>query len=379
MDRHALKTRLRQGARIGARVAEIAAQVSTRSPLGLASLVMTGTDALIKEFEPSPWSIFIGAAWTPYPSSNAFFVVDAMRNDPERKLLAMQNESIAYQVPAPGGGFIGAMVSDNAATIYTRDLSAPAIDVLGRYIWEHLGSSLALDVNEGNASIRPDPLTFKAPTQDAEHYLEQLRAYVKAGEPVSMLLYGEPGVGKSTLARTMAHELHGTTLRLRADRLEHYAGFLIGILALMRPTVVIMDDLDHADESLMLIGSMESMRQHVSVILATANDLSDFHGAILRPGRFDMVEHVTQDPKATQALLDQLDAETAQLAAHLPISHLYELVRVRRLIGRKATHARAELYVSAHHLQSPTQEHPDDPSSPGFDRVDPWPDPDGSL
>merc|ERR1712238_613697 len=101
--------------------------------------------------------------------------------------------------------------------------------------------------------------------------------------PKGVILYGEPGTGKTLLAKAVANHTSATFLRVVGSELiQKYLGDgpklvreLFRVADDMSPTIVFIDELDGFDE-----------RGDVKVIMAT-NKIESLDPALIRPGRID--------------------------------------------------------------------------------------------
>jgi hypothetical protein len=176
---------------------------------------------------------------------------------------------------------------------------------------------------------------------------ERMRAELASGASSrTLLLVGPPGSGKSIAARQLASRMGELVLTLTSALLigEHHESAIAFIEAL-RPDAVVIDDYDRrGDSDGISLDLMDRLRAAARVVIFTANSVSSFTSAELRPGRFDRIVYVTK-----------LDAETARMiGGDLPESireealngllagYLHELV-VRVRGGADAQRELAEL------------------------------------
>lgn len=144
-------------------------------------------------------------------------------------------------------------------------------------------------------------------------------AFEKIGitPPKGLLLFGQPGTGKTLLAKAVAHRTNATFIRVVGSELiQKYIGdgakLVRDIFAMARkkaPTILFIDELDavaarrlndtngadrEVQRTLMqLLSEMDGFenRGEVSIIAAT-NRLDVLDPAILRPGRFDRIINI---------------------------------------------------------------------------------------
>merc|ERR1712187_673403 len=148
--------------------------------------------------------------------------------------------------------------------------------------------------------------------------------------PKGVILYGEPGTGKTLLAKAVANQTSATFLRVTGSELiQKYLGDgpklvreLFRVAEEMSPTIVFIDEIDAVgtkryDSSsggtreiqrtmLELLNQMDGFDalSEVKVIMAT-NRIESLDPALLRPGRIDRkIEFPLPDLKTKQKIFD---------------------------------------------------------------------------
>jgi len=129
--------------------------------------------------------------------------------------------------------------------------------------------------------------------------------YKKLGAtiPHGMLLYGDPGIGKSLLAKTFAEETGRTTYIVRKDKPD--GEFVNYVRETFReakenvPSVVLLDDMDKfsngdefhkdAEEYVTVQACIDDVKESEVFVIATVNDKFVLPDSLLRSGRFDKV------------------------------------------------------------------------------------------
>jgi hypothetical protein len=222
--------------------------------------------------------------------------------------------------------------------------------VLGESLWAELGGRAAAYTAKG---IVTDHLGQDEGLVPGEQFLEieaRLSAFLEAGVSRGVLFCGPPGTGKSTGIRYLADSLNLRTLRVDVSSLGSGQGYhngdqsawsLATLCAVMRPEVVILDDLDRTAVTARMLEFLEYAKQICKLVLASANRTSKFAGAALRPGRFDEVIRVEGLDRASLARLLGEDVDLIDEMRTWPVAFVREYVQRREVLG--ASTARAEI------------------------------------
>jgi hypothetical protein len=188
------------------------------------------------------------------------------------------------------------------------------------------------------AAVTEDGLvadTEQAPermTSDVAQLCASLRIELAHGHR-SVLLWGPGGSGKTAASRQLVAELSPSTMVVTSEALSYN---VFSLLCSWRPKAVILDDIDRGLATLgeaELLGGLSRLRAVVPLVIATANVQDEFSGALLRPQRFDRIEHFARlDADVARSMIPNVPLPTRERAVEsglLP-SYLVELdFRVR--------------------------------------------------
>lgn len=117
-----------------------------------------------------------------------------------------------------------------------------------------------------------------------------LKKSISLNIPRSVMLYSEPGTGKSCIAGASLHQLGLKTLKI--DNFNKINNSIIQLLIEnLKFEAILIDDLDHMhiNNNNSVLDFLERIRKHVKIVIATVNSTKPFHKALLRPGRFDKI------------------------------------------------------------------------------------------
>lgn len=334
----------RKAVKVAARAADMASRIDRIRPINIMTMGVGALDAYLDQRESSPDSIFRNGWMTiPIDSHIAHSLIAPQHG---AVMLAQDSDTTARMLPIGGGLTLGLLHSTWYGYVYirgTNDAQA-ALDAFGRWVWEQHGASLTLTIEGDRPVILRDELYTAKPSSVGDDLLGVCKAYRRASRPLAIMLYGCPGDGKSTALKYICAQMRTTSLRIPTHMLQSLAPSIVRVAVMLRPEVIIIDDLDHAHASTQLLSTLEELRRYCGLVLASANDL-DFHPAVLRPGRFDIVCPMLSDEttkvKMVEALPDVLRASTMSL----PMAYINAVVDAYQLMGEQHARARLDAYL----------------------------------
>lgn len=220
-----------------------------------------------------------------------------------------------------------------------EEQSKKVLQSFGRIIWETCGSRVSLSgtSTEGDYRLLPwkAPEEFKSSSQTLE-LKNRIKKFLQSGASRSVLLYGEPGVGKSCMAQTIVGSLGGLTLFIEAVEVDELdSDTLKTCLDMLCPDGVIIDDLDRIPDSSYLLSLIDRVRGSTKVFIVTANNIKKFDAAMKRTGRFDEVVEVIRSVSPRDILSPELPEEVFEEIEDWPISFVQELNLRLNVLGEE--------------------------------------------
>ncbi|WP_321420275.1 proteasome-activating nucleotidase [uncultured Methanomethylovorans sp.] len=188
--------------------------------------------------------------------------------------------------------------------------------------------------------------------ESVELPLTKPEAFAKIGisPPKGVLLYGEPGTGKTLLAKAVANRTEATFIRVVGSELiQKYIGdgakLVREIFAMARkkaPSIIFIDELDaiasrrlndtngadrEVQRTLMqLLAEMDGFDNRGEVrIIAATNRLDVLDPAILRPGRFDRIVNVPMPDASARELILKIHTREMRIAKDIDFKKLATL------------------------------------------------------
>lgn len=156
----------------------------------------------------------------------------------------------------------------------------------------------SVDWDKQNRKFIVEPLKFpdRPYRGPAINYVTEWVQFMDAGLRRCVCLQGDPGTGKSTLARTAADEINRRTVKVTSTAFSNmYFSHWKLMCALLSPEVLILDDIDRIHNLAGYLDRFEDAYYDVPLTIFTSNDLDEIPDAFKRPGRIDQIIEL-QDP-----------------------------------------------------------------------------------
>lgn len=294
----------------------------------------------------SIWEYFTneGKGWTMFPKEYHKIILANAQD------LRVADEYIDTDVKLPyvtignvgkeivGWGVEGGQVIEGP--FFREDREVETYEELGKLMWRSIGGRHLLYAPDGLVldSIGQQNII---PTAQMRDLLERVVKFLKAKEPRGYMLGGAPGTGKSVTIKWLIGVLGLSSVRidlgLLGDVSERRGASVVAsletMLRVLKPDVMVLDDLDRIEVNAPLLGVLERARANCRIVIASANSVGDLMGATTRPGRFDdIIRFDKLDPNVVVAILGEY-AHLAMQVEDLPAAYVAEFAVRCRVLG----------------------------------------------
>jgi len=333
-----LKNTLYKGVKVVSEVAEVAVHVKSNSRIANSVLVLSKVlDAGIRIFKKDDSEYFND--WESMSLSPLdgymFHLLDS------NNLFNLENPDSTEEpkiVVADLGDFkIGWSVYSSwkdGPFVYPPSQKGEAKKYLAELTWKCVNNRGKIRIPFGSPCVvLPDSITDVLPSKLGDDiWNDKIKMFLEKGFGRSILLFGEPGTGKSFMIRHIASQAGGRSLRVRARDMSD-SNMLGEIIDLLRPDAILIDDLDRALNPSEILEEFDEMKVREGLILATANELEWMDAATVR--RFNTLEEIKSlDEEILDKLLQNIDEEARKELEKLPITYIDEYSKICKVMGR---------------------------------------------
>lgn len=325
---------------------------------------------------------FFHPDWS-YPYSRQFndFIVDAISSFPYKVISAADDDNLVKIANVYGEevGWVYSTSDKSASSVYVRNTRhAEACAAIKKALWEKMAfRSIVMEkLPPKGGNSYSDAVNFKKDddlvglqSAKADEYSQYLQRCMDAGVPRTILFYGRPGTGKSTISRAISDKLNLKTLRIRVEDIGEFDNSVIfEAVSVFEPDAVILDDLDRAMSQSHLLETMDRFHKHIKLVFATVNQRDALDEALMRPGRFDEVCHIKRlDDIVIKKLLGDENMDMFETVKDWPIAFIQEYVTRRRFMEKdEAMNSVRELQKRVERLSTDDDEEYD-PEDQDFD------------
>lgn len=348
-DPATLKRGLRKGLRIAADAANVAVQLgSNPSPIGVFSVAAKLANSVIGESRSTPiegWTSVrtAGLEWAIFEAAKrARLLEERPGTDPANSFWMGTIHGLRFGWHVGQEWIDGPYLEPSA----TAENGAAA---LRAFAWSSIGSSIVYGREAGLvrdvATLEPEDVEMLPSALGLEIWQRQA-AFLRAGYRCAVLLHGEPGTGKTNVARYIAEQAGGMLLRVRTQEiigmhsLERVARYL-------QPSAVIIDDLCRAPKPEGVLDVFDAVTRSTSLVIVTVNDVEKLDPAVYR--RFNALD-VYEVTKLDDAVLDRMLAGVPEDAAarlrELPVKYVEDYRREAEVFGEAQALASIEQLVA---------------------------------
>lgn len=342
IDKTALRNAARKGIKVASEAASVAVQLRNDSgPLGVLSVAAKVADAMMGDSGSD--------------SLRGYASVSGITPLERQTLTAARARKLVESQPGPSPGTINWFGTINGVRLAWQEYEtwvdgplvgegftpAEARNAVRALLWEVSGTALVFNQqHDGPATLDADDDEVLA-SQLAEDIWTRQRAFLDAGYPCFVLLAGEPGTGKSNVARYVAQRAGGLRLRVPARDLENMRS-LGRLVRFLQPSAVVVDDLCRAPNKEGTLAVIDELTRSTKLLIVTVNRIDLLDPAVIR--RADDNYTVDKlDDDVLASMLRDVPEHVAGKLRELPIKYIAQYRREVAVFG----HERAEVELDA--------------------------------
>lgn len=201
-----------------------------------------------------------------------------------------------------------------------QDMGA-TVEAIRELIWVTMGNAAKFHQPAlGAPVLLDDSIDGTLPSRTADEIWDKQRKFIEKGYHRALLIYGEPGTGKSHIIRRITDQAGGRRLRIRARDLEHLRS-LGSLIDFLQPSGVMIDDLDRAKDKEGVIEEFDEIKAKAKLFLVTVNVVKKLDPAVVRRFNDDyLIEKL--DDAVYDRLLKGIDKEIADRLRELPVTYI---------------------------------------------------------
>jgi tRNA A37 threonylcarbamoyladenosine biosynthesis protein TsaE len=355
-DAHSVLSRYHAPVRTAARMLDIASDIKdVTSPFGLANIAFNGLVTAIDAgnyYPKSDQNYFVRRAWTPVcGDSNPHLLLTLFTG--ERRPVGVHmhtahrgdHAGMETSVTLLGGIPVGLLTNPKNNLLLGCYCKPEDLDrlwlVIDRKFHELYPNIVRLEAVEqsGNklASFGDSP-PYRLVAEDkplhvselSERLAAQISRFNARGMSRSLMLHGRPGTGKTTVAHAVIHKLGYRTLRGTSERYRLPYEMLRMTIKTLRMEALLIDDIDRLATTDEMLEFMEWAKEHLKVVIYTANNEREIDVAMKRPGRID--ERVLVDALPDAMVRELLGPDNQDFLSRVltwPIAYINEFVNRR--------------------------------------------------
>lgn len=163
-----------------------------------------------------------------------------------------------------------------------------------------------------------------------------VESFIKQNINRSILLYGYPGTGKTTICKLLAKSLNLKTLMLPISQLNSSLDDVLAVIEAIAPDMVIIDEFDKGTYKAAIFNALEELNKRCKLVIATANDIEYIKSepGLIRPGRFDKTIKINKiDIRVLSDILGPYSDEFLNTVKNWPPAFVQEVRNVIDVLG----------------------------------------------